>query len=74
MKREIITRKRGVCGCCPGHDQYPAETYGSRRSVKARARDKKKEHQHARTIAKREVSSESNEKSPDAGAKEKLMT
>lgn len=54
MKREIITRKREVSGCCPGHDQYPDEAYKNRRSVKARARDKKKEHQHTRTIAKKD--------------------
>jgi hypothetical protein len=56
MKREIITRKRGCCGCCPGHDQYPAETYNTRTSLHARSRDKKKEHQHARALAKRETS------------------
>jgi len=53
MKREILSHKRGVCGCCPGHDTFPAETYNSRRSKKARARDKKLEHQVARQIVKR---------------------
>ena len=50
MKRQILSLKRGVCGCCPGHDDYPNESYNNRRSKKARARDKKKEHQHARHL------------------------
>lgn len=58
MKREILNFKRHVCGCCPGHDDYPGETYRSRRSKKARARDKKLEHQHARSLAKRHLSKE----------------
>lgn len=55
MKREILTMKRHVCGCCPGHDKFPAETYSSRRSKKARARNKKVEHQQVRTIQKRNI-------------------
>jgi hypothetical protein len=55
MKREILSAKRNVCGCCPGHDDYPNETYRNRRSKKARARDKKLEHQHIRSINKRYV-------------------
>lgn len=58
MKREIldaIPHNWNITGCCPGHDVYPDDTYSSRRSKKARARDKKKEHQHARSIAKREM-------------------
>jgi hypothetical protein len=58
MKREILTKRRDVSGCCPGHDQYPAETYRNNRSVRARARDKKLEHQHARTLGKRELRTE----------------
>ncbi len=54
MKRLIITLKRGVCGCCPGHDQYPAETYNGRTSLHARRRDRKKEQQHARALLKRQ--------------------
>ncbi len=55
MKREVLrsVRAKHISGCCPGHDTFPAETYGSRRSKKARARDKQKEHQYARTLAKR---------------------
>mgnify|MGYP000029351484 CR=1 FL=1 len=55
MKREIMMHKPKVCGCCPGHDLYPAETYKSRLSKKARSRDKKKEHQHVRTIVKEKI-------------------
>ena len=55
MKRDILTLRRGDCGCCPGHDTFPNETYNSRRSKKARSRDKKIEHQLVRTIHKREI-------------------
>jgi len=57
MKRDIlrVKRKKYINGCCPGHDDYPDETYKGRRSKKARARDKKIEHQHARSILKRNV-------------------
>lgn len=55
MKRLILSFKRGVCGCCPGHDQFPNDTYKSRRSKKARSRDKKVEHQMARTLMKRNL-------------------
>lgn len=55
MKRQILSLKRKVCGCCPGHDVYPDETYSSRRSKKARSRDKKAEHQHARAILRPET-------------------
>jgi hypothetical protein len=59
MRREILTVKRGrdVSGCCPGHDDFPHETYRSRRSKRARARDKKIEHQYARSLLKRGVRS-----------------
>lgn len=53
VKRDILTLRRGDCGCCPGHDTYPAEAYGNNRSKRARSRDKKREHQHARSIFKR---------------------
>lgn len=55
MKRDILTLRRGDCGCCPGHDTFPNETYSSRRSKKARSRDKKIEHQLVRAIHKREI-------------------
>lgn len=58
MQRQILQFKRGVCGCCPGHDDYPTETYNSRRSKKARSRDKKVEHQHARSLMKRQLTND----------------
>lgn len=60
MKREILNHKRGVCGCCPGHDEFPTETYNNNRSKQARSRDKKLEHQVARTINKRKLKQEVN--------------
>lgn len=51
MKREIKDIKR-ITPCCPGHDDWPSETYKSRRSKKARARDKAKEHRYVRRIKK----------------------
>lgn len=58
MKREILKHKRHVSTCCPGHDTFPNETYKSRRSKHARARDKKLEHQVARSMAKRDLREE----------------
>lgn len=58
MKREILTKKRHVCGCCPGHDTFPGDTYRNRTSKHARSRDKKVEHQHVRAIVKREINKE----------------
>lgn len=57
MRREILNHIRTCCinGCCPGHDTFPNETYNSRRSKRARTRDKKVEHQLARTISKRKL-------------------
>ncbi len=54
MRRQILEVKRmkHVCGCCPGHDDYPTEKYSNNRSMRARARDIKLEHQHARSAAK----------------------
>jgi len=50
MKREILKFKRGldISGCCPGHDDWPHETYSSNRSKRARARDIGKEHRYVR--------------------------
>ena len=55
MKREILKLKPKVTTCCPGHDKYPDDVYRNHRSKKARSRDKKKEHQHARSIQKRKL-------------------
>lgn len=51
MTREGVDRKDS--GCCPGHDKFPDQTYGNRRSERARSRLKKVEHQRARRRAKR---------------------
>lgn len=48
MKRMLLTLRRGDCGCCPGHDKFPCETYRNRRSKKARSRDIKCEHRYVR--------------------------
>ena len=60
MKREILNHKlrRTVNGSCPGHDDWPDETYRSRRSKRARSRDKQKEHQLARTFTKQDLTPE----------------
>ena len=65
MKREGVKRKD--TNCCPGHDKWPGNvkettsrsftggTYKTKKSKQARSRDKKREHQMARTRAKRET-------------------
>jgi hypothetical protein len=55
MKRTILTYKRGVSDCYPGHGNFPCETYRNRRSKKARSRDRKKENQVVRQLQKREL-------------------
>lgn len=57
MKREILEhkRKKKINGCCPGHDEWPDETYSSRLSRKARSRDKKKEHKYVRLLRKQQL-------------------
>jgi len=54
MKRELFDVKRGkmVNWCCPGHDDWPDETYRNRRSKKARSLDKKREHRYVRHVKK----------------------
>jgi len=60
MKREILNYKRAkiISGCCPGHDEWPVETYGNRKSVKARSRDKQSEHQYVRSLRRRKMKEE----------------
>lgn len=53
--RDLIKLRRGDCGCCPGHDTFPNDTYNSNRSKRARARDIKREHQVVRQIYKRQL-------------------
>ena len=57
MRRQILDIMPGhnTTGCCPGHDTYPADTYNSNRSKRARARDIKKEHRHARRVLKQQI-------------------
>ena len=57
MKRQILEHKRFkfISGCCPGHDQYPVETYNGKTSKKARSKGIKKEHRVARRISKQNL-------------------
>jgi hypothetical protein len=57
MKREILDHKRQmhINGCCPGHDEYPDETYANNKSKRARARGMQKEHKFVRTLARRQL-------------------
>jgi len=52
MRREIEDLKgpRALDQCCPGHDTWPNDVYRNRRSIRARARDIKKEHRYVRRI------------------------
>ncbi|MGX9944918.1 hypothetical protein ACTG4Q_20870 [Bradyrhizobium denitrificans] len=53
--RRPYGRGRRDYGCCPGHDLYPSETYNSRRSKRARARDNAKMHRAHRRKIKQEL-------------------
>lgn len=46
---------RWDANCCPGHDNFPCETYRNRRSKKAQTRDTKIAHRIARHKAKAAV-------------------
>lgn len=50
-------QKRQDHGCCPGHDKFPGDTYATKTSKHARARDKQAMHQIARARAKAEINS-----------------
>ena len=50
--------KREDRGCCPGHDKFPADRYGNRRSQRARARDVQQAHGIGRARAKNEIRKE----------------
>lgn len=54
MRRGILEFKieKNVSGCCPGHDKYPDDVYRNRKSKKARARGKTKEHKYVRFLSK----------------------
>lgn len=58
MKREIISMMgHSVCNCCPGHDQFPNDTYKNNRSKRARSRDIKVEHRFVRRKVKMDIQS-----------------
>ena len=65
MKREIVEVTKVFC-CCPGHDNFPNETYKSNRSKRARSRDIKIKHRYVRRILSqqliKEISKELNDK------------
>ena len=42
--------RRRDFGCRPGHDKFPRDTYGNRRSKKARSLRNKILHRHARAV------------------------
>lgn len=46
MRKQGIKRKD--YGCCPGHDKFPRETYGSRPSLKAKRRTDRLANKRAR--------------------------
>lgn len=46
MRKQGIKRKDS--GCCPGHDKFPRETYGSRSSLKAKRRTDRLANKRAR--------------------------
>lgn len=52
MKRELVDLWDGKDpgNCCPGHDNFPCETYKNARSLRARSRDKKIEHRYVRRV------------------------
>lgn len=52
MRREVEVLKgpRRLDQCCPGHDEWSNSVYGNRRSIRARARDIKREHRYARHV------------------------
>ncbi|ANA49246.1 hypothetical protein PMW_121 [Pseudomonas phage phiPMW] len=57
MKREVKDLMR-VYQCCPGHDDWPCDTYKNRRSKKARSRDIAKEHRYVRRVKKQNLKKE----------------
>lgn len=36
------------CGCCPGHDKFPGDSYNSARSKRAHAKARRHAHKRAR--------------------------
>ena len=58
MRRELLVLKRTGVACCPAHDKYPADSYTNRRSRRARAQGKKKEHRLVRRAMKQRMQAE----------------
>lgn len=56
MKAYGVDRKDR--GCCPGHDKFPRDSYGSRRSAKAHAKARRSAHKRARARAAEELRGE----------------
>lgn len=54
MKREIknVKSAKSLDQCCPGHDDFPCDTYRNRRSKKARSKGIAREHRYVRRIVK----------------------
>jgi hypothetical protein len=54
MRRDIARIDGALrgSGCCPGHDTWPSGAYRGRRSIRARARDIKREHRYVRRVLK----------------------
>lgn len=54
MKREILDVKlrRHINDCCPGHDDWPHNSYKSRVSEHALSKSKSKERRYARRVKK----------------------
>ena len=48
-------RKRSEFGCCPGHDDFPSDSYNSRRSQKAHSKARTKLHKLARIRLKKDL-------------------
>lgn len=56
MKAYGVDRKDS--GCCPNHDKFPTDCYGSPRSHRARAKANRIAHKRARARAARELDRE----------------
>jgi len=54
MKPYGVDRKDA--GCCPGHDKFPSESYGSSRSRRAHKRANRIAHKRARARVREEIS------------------
>lgn len=53
--------KRKDQGCCPGHDKFPYESYGSRVSMKLKRRTDQLAHRRARSWERQEIFKELND-------------